>query len=460
MHKPVMRAAALLVILFSASLWAAPVPWLPLENTTAERVPDSVFGGEVVVYEAGPADAETVVLIHGIGDNGARDWRSLIMDLASTYHVVAVDMPGFAASSKGNHLYAPEQLAIAVHGAISKRATQPYSLIGHSLGAAVSLAYAGLYAEEMQRLILVDMPGVLHRTVYTRFLSDQGAAMLGGMFPLGGDWVNELLTSQLEQLEVRGFNPALLLHSPMLRQQLLGGDPKVISAYAVAQHDYSRALRDLRVPTLVLWGEQDQVTPLRTGQLVAATIPDARLKVFPEVGHVPMAQVPQAFNATIRDELSGRLASLPAYALVPEAPESGRKLSCKNRTGMRFSGQIKQLQLVNCKDVVIERANIGHLAVSGGNVHLLNTHVFDGIDAHNTRLKLTAGSVRGEMPLTLKGSAVDAAGTHFISDYDLAKNDGNAPATLVFSVAVQEDKSGRSRSLHEVVSLPAKGIWP
>lgn len=453
-----------LALCFAASwisgLQAAPVAWLPMENTRAERVSDPVFGGEIMVYEAGPEDAPTVALIHGIGDNGARDWRSLMIDLAPDYHVIAVDMPGFAASSKGNHLYAPDQLAVAVHGAISGRAKQPYSLIGHSLGATVSLAYAHLYSSEMQRLVLVDMPGVLHRYVFTRYLGEQGAQRMQGVVPLNTDWLSGLLTSQMAQLEARGLDPSVLLYSPWLRQNLFAGDPKAISAYAMAQHDFSAALRDLRLPTLLIWGELDPLAPLRTGQMVAAIVPGARLKVFEGVGHVPMAQVKNDFNAAIRDELSGRLSSMPAYALQASPPESGRIARCENRSSMRFSGEIKRLELENCTDAVVDSANIGRMEIDGGSVEIINSNVFEGIRASNAQLEMTAGSVRGEIPLILKGTHVDAAGTLFISDYDLAKNEGAEPLDIVFSVAVQRSLSGRSRTLHELVRLSPGQIWP
>ena len=431
-----------------------------MDNASVERVADPVFGGQISVYQAGPRDAPSVVLVHGIGDNGARDWRSVITDLARDYHVVAVDMPGFATSSKGNHLYAPEQLAVAVHGAIQAYAKPPYNLIGHSLGASVSLAYAQLYGDELQRLILVAVPGVLHRTVYTQYLGEQGAARLQATTPMPADWLTGLIATQLQQLEAGGFNPALLLHSPWARQQLMRGDPKMISAYALAQHDYGPALRDLRVPTLLLWGDLDPLAPLRTAQLLGGVINGARLKVLSGIGHMPMLESPQAFNAVMRDALAGRLENLPAYRLPAVEPTTDRVGRCENKPGMRFTGDYQRINLANCDNAVIEHANVGTVEVSGGSVHLINSHVFDGIKARSSRLQLTAGSVRGEPPLTLAATLVDAAGTRFISDYDVAENLGSTPLIMVFSVAAHNGVVGHSRLLHEVVSVPATSFWP
>lgn len=448
------------IVLVSVKAIAAPVNWLPLESAEAERVAEPVFNGSMVVYEAGPRDAEPVVLIHGIGDGGARDWRSLIIDLAQEYHVIAVDLPGFGESSKGNHLYAPEQLALAVHKALAGRTDQSFSLIGHSLGAAVSMAYAHLYPDELRRLVIVDMPGVLHRAVYSRFLSNQGLGMLGSLSPAGSDWIAALLAKQLEQLELSGMNPAKLLYSPQARQNFMAGNPKIIAAYAAAEHNYTDALRDLRVPTLVLWGAEDPLTPLRTGQVVAGVVPGARLQVLPGAGHMPLQQTPKAFIAAVRAELSGRLEMLPAYALDLDKPTTQRSATCENEANQNYSGSIQKLTLINCTHTTIDGANIGELVIIGGDAHVINSHVFNGINARATQLRLTAGSVRGEPPMLLAAADVDAAGTRFISEFDVAHNRGDTPVSLWFSVASQQDETGSSSSLHEILSLPGGAVWP
>lgn len=457
----VLRASALVLLFHALPAWAASVSWLPLQNTSAERVSEPVFGGTMMVYEAGNQNAEPVVLIHGVGDGGARDWRELIVDLARDYRVIAVDLPGFAGSSKGNHLYAPDQLALAVQGALEGRVNQPFSLIGHSLGAAVSMAYAHLYPEQINRLILANMPGVLHRTVYSRFMADQGAAWLDSFSPMGGgSLVSALLASQLEQLELKGFNPSMLLYSPVARQQFLGGDPKLIAAYAAVEHDFSSALRDLRVPTLVVWGENDPLTPLRIGQIVAASIPGARLQLLPGAGHMPLQQTPETFIAAVRAELSGRFAGLPPYALTAKKPVSDRDETCKNQTNNVYTGNLRSLKLINCDNVVIEDANIGELDIIGGGAHMINSHVFRGASVSGASLKLTAGSITGEPPLTLSGSDIDAAGTRFISEYDIARNRGSQPVSLAFSVAAHENPVGSRRVFHEILRLPGGSVWP
>src|SRR3954463_4814318 len=85
-----------------------PADWIGLRSASAQLVDEPVFAGKVMLYRAGRRDAEPIVLVHGIGQEGARDWRYVIQALAAEHDVWALDLPGFGASDKGNHLYSPD----------------------------------------------------------------------------------------------------------------------------------------------------------------------------------------------------------------------------------------------------------------------------------------------------------------------------------------------------------------
>src|SRR3979490_1691379 len=76
-------------------------------GTEAHRIDEPVFGGQMVVYEAGRGNAREILLVHGIGPEAARDFRDHIPWLKKSFHVVAVDPPGFGASDRANVLYSP-----------------------------------------------------------------------------------------------------------------------------------------------------------------------------------------------------------------------------------------------------------------------------------------------------------------------------------------------------------------
>ena len=94
---------------YGAEEIAAPKANVP--GTEAHRIDEPVFGGQMIVYEAGRGNAREILLVHGIGEEAARDFRDHIAWLQKSFHVVAVDLPGFGASDKANVLYSPGNYA-------------------------------------------------------------------------------------------------------------------------------------------------------------------------------------------------------------------------------------------------------------------------------------------------------------------------------------------------------------
>src|SRR5882672_1522432 len=90
-------------------------------GTEAHRIDEPVFGGQMVVYEAGRGNAREILLVHGIGDEAARDFRDHIAWLKKSFHVVAVDLPGFGASDKANVLYSPANYALVLKHVVGRR---------------------------------------------------------------------------------------------------------------------------------------------------------------------------------------------------------------------------------------------------------------------------------------------------------------------------------------------------
>jgi pimeloyl-ACP methyl ester carboxylesterase len=434
-----------------------PADWIDVKGATAEWVSEPVFGGRVMLYRAGPRGAAPVVLIHGLGQNGARDWSETIPALAGEFEVFALDLPGFAASDKGNHLYSPENFARVIDAVVAPRVSKPFTLIGHSMGGAVSLAYAAAYPERLSRLILVDMAGVLHRTIYAGFLSRLGAQLATGMYPEGAPWFDAVVRNVLMRAEgVSGLNHMALQLAPM-RQRMLGGDPNAIAAFALVQHDFSHALRSVKAPTLVIWGSEDRVAPLRTGQLAASTIPGARLVILHGVGHSPQLQLPGRFNAIVLDELHGRGETRP-YALPLAELRSDRVATCDGQAGQFFSGDYRQISLNRCSNAQITEARVGLLLATDSSVTIMNSHILGGINAKNSRLELTGGSVKGQPALVLDTAGVDAAGTRFVSTSPIADNRGTVPLSLHLSVT-ETVRNGTPEYVHEVVRLAPEQAW-
>jgi pimeloyl-ACP methyl ester carboxylesterase len=443
----------LLGILLTAKVHGSPpFDWMRAPNAAAELVEEPVFGGRVALYRAGPRGAqvpsEAVVLVHGLGRNAARDWEYVIPALAERYSVYALDLPGFGHSDKGNHLYSPHNFARVLEAVLEKRVPRPFALIGHSMGGPVALAYIGAYPQRVRRLILVDAAGVLHRSVYAEFLGRVAAQRAMGMDSPWFDSVVRAIQLRAENWPLRG---ELALERAGVRRRLLRGDPNAISAFAMVEHDFSQIVRAIRAPTLIIWGAQDTIAPPRTGQALASSIPGARLIVLEGAGHAPQVQMPERFNPLVLDEIDGRQIAVPVYALGKGPLREKRVGRCDAKRYEQFTGDYEKLVLDNCRDAEITNARIGYLRSEHSTVRIVNSYVRDGVDAKNSRLEFTGGIVAGS--LVIDATSVDAAGTRFENPHAIARNAGEIPAVLRFSVSEVSLAGNAPRSLHDIVRL-------
>jgi pimeloyl-ACP methyl ester carboxylesterase len=409
-----------------------------------------------MLYRAGRRAGPAVVLIHGLGQNGARDWAKLIPALAESHDIYALDLPGFGQSDKGNHLYSPANFARVIEAVAGAHIARAFVLIGHSMGGAVSLAYAAAYPQRLERLILVDMAGVLHRAVYAEFLSRLGA-QAAGVSPEDAPWFTASVRAVLTRAESIPFGGERILSSALVRQQLLRGDPNAITAYTLVEHDFGEALRAVKAPTLVIWGSDDKVAPLRTGQMAAATIANARLTIVRGAGHAPMLQMPERFNAIVLDELQGKTEG-PPYALQKAPIEGARIGICDSQRAQHFIGDYKEIRLDKCADAQITQARIGLLLARDSTVRIVNSHIDGGIDAKNSRLELTAGVVGGSPPLALDATDVDAAGTRFESEGAIVENRGRVGVRLFLSVT-ETVRAGTLQRVHDVIPRAPHTRW-
>ena len=118
---------------------------------------ESVFNSSILVLEAGDKKAPPLLLVHGLGVLGMQDWFGVIPELTKHYHVIAIDLPGFAHSENPEGRYSPRNYAAVLAEVVDHYIAEPTSVVGHSMGGAVSLYFAGKknnFAGECEPLII------------------------------------------------------------------------------------------------------------------------------------------------------------------------------------------------------------------------------------------------------------------------------------------------------------------
>lgn len=160
-------------------------------------------------------------------------------------------------------------------------------LIGHSNGGRIALSFATQHPQALERLILVDSGGIYHNELPLRVKRLVfGAAAKVGKKITSSPKLRNLLYRLAHESDYKNA-------TPHMRQTMTN----LISV------DLTPQLKNIHIPTLIIWGEQDRSTPVSDAHLMHQSIPNSRLYILPEAGHSPHATHPKEVASEILKEI-------------------------------------------------------------------------------------------------------------------------------------------------------------
>ena len=386
-----------------------------LPGYRTEIIQDHVWGGGAYLMQAGPEDGPPVVMVHGIGAGASRDWHPLIGALGDRYRVTTFDLPGFGHSAKGNEAYTPADYTRFVEDVVSSYVQPPFILIGHSMGGAISLAYAAKHPADVAQLILIDVAGVLHRKAFIRALVDHSVdEMIEDSDDSEARW-QRLGRRVLAPISPTSVDPSVLVSSKSKRRIALGGDPMKIAGFALLLEDFGPALDRIRVPPLLIWGTDDTIAPLRTGHVLASRIRGAHLELIEGAGHNPMRDAPVQIAALVDSWLSGTLAPDGATDdFVTDAHRIGR---CYSQRNVVFEGSYRRIDINGCKQVLLRDVSVEVLRIYRSTVEIVDSDIGGGdvgLIVERSEIQMTAGRIHGDVAIRATSSELDLAGVTII----------------------------------------------
>jgi 3-oxoadipate enol-lactonase len=263
----------------------------------------AVEGIDLRVHVEGSPDAPVLVLLHAFPLHGGM-WSAQVKALADRWRVIVPDFRGFGGSDVGQGQYAIDFFAddlFAILDAPTLGVAQPIVACGLSMGGYVLLRAVEREPDRFRALILADTrsgadndEARLKRLGAVRTMKEKGAAGYADVFADGA------------------LGPATKSNRPEVVQQvkeIVRGNPVVgmIGAQLAmaSRTDTTAALPKIKVPTLVVVGADDALTPPDASKQMAAQIPGARLEILPGVGHLPPLEAPDAFNQALKPFLNG-----------------------------------------------------------------------------------------------------------------------------------------------------------
>lgn len=240
----------------------------------------------------------TLVLVHGFPLD-SRMWAAQLQALSDHARVIAPDLRGFG-QSKSEGPFTIESLADDLHALLAEMNALPCVLAGLSMGGYVALAFAKKYAADLRGLILVD----------TKAEADTAEQKQGrqkmidtARSPAGAAAVAEQMLPKMLAKDAATRRPG---QAQELRRIMEGCPPKTIENALAAMRDRpdrSGELASIRVPTLILVGDGDQITPPAVAETMAKAIPGAQLAVVHGAGHMAPLEQPEQVNRAIRQFL-------------------------------------------------------------------------------------------------------------------------------------------------------------
>ncbi|MEO1629035.1 MAG: alpha/beta hydrolase [Bacteroidota bacterium] len=227
-------------------------------------------------------DGEPLLLLHGLF-GALSNFSGIISHFGEQYNVVVpilpiFDLPIVNVSVSGMVDYVCEF--------VDHKQFDAVNVLGNSLGGHISLLFALARPEKIHTIILTGSSGLFENS-------------LGSTFPKRGDY--DFIKKKTEDIF---YNPAVATKDLVDEvYNIINDRNKAIRVIATAKsairHNLGDKLHQIKVPTLLAWGKQDNVTPAFVGEKFNELIENSELVLFDECGHAPMMELPDQFNEVL-----------------------------------------------------------------------------------------------------------------------------------------------------------------
>ncbi|MFO0599319.1 MAG: alpha/beta fold hydrolase [Myxococcaceae bacterium] len=272
---------------------------MPGEPTEATYL--TVDGTRVRYVDVG--EGPPVVLLHGFASS-IENWAAVMPRLVKDHRVIALDLRGFGWTDRPVADYSPPAQAKLVAELLKERGvTGKVSIVAHSWGSSVALAFALAQPDRVERIALYDA------WVYE--------SQLPSMFHMArAQGIGELLFSlfydqRAEERMTLGFYDPDFVTEPFVEavQRAFDRPGTRFAALETVRgmkfDEVEQTYQRIKVPTLLLWGREDVVTPLSVGERLVRQLPNSKLVVFPRCGHFPMLEAASESTRELRVFLGG-----------------------------------------------------------------------------------------------------------------------------------------------------------
>lgn len=286
---------------------------LPLDELKAKYAPSPsrfmrVQGMDVHYRDEGNAQhTEPVVLLHGTGSS-LHTWEPCVRSLKKDHRIITLDLPGFGLTGPNpQRVYSSDFYVAFIEAFLRQVGVDRCVIGGNSLGGGIAWHFAYTHPRQVAKLILIDAAG------YPTVSQSRPIAFSLAKIPVIKHALNRITPYPLAIKSIKNVyaHPERVTDSVVNRYYELflreGNRQAFVDRMAhVSTTEQTHRLREIGIPTLILWGAEDRLIPLENAYRFHEDLPNDTLIVISDAGHVPMEEAPESTVAAIQGFLRSR----------------------------------------------------------------------------------------------------------------------------------------------------------
>lgn len=427
-------------------------------------IEEPVFKSKICVIETGDKKNETVLLIHGLGENGILDWIDVIPELEKNYHVLALDLPGFGNSETPKGNLSPTNYAKIIRWLVQKDGKKKITVVGHSLGGAIALRFAATHPESVKKLILVDTAGILEKTAFLKHMAQKpGNEEDSTKNKFFKSQFNKFVGTFIEEKQ----DISILTKDNEITMGILFKNKTVANvAMALINEDFTDAIQTLQMETTIIWGELDNTAPLRIGKLLEKRLKNASLHIIKKGEHSVMASHTKKFNQLLLASLENH--SKPKKSIPVE--KSQGDLICTKEWNKTYTGTYDKIILRNCVNFNLNNITAEQIIIenSDGEIYDLTLRSTEtALDVKDSVVRITVANITGKIGIRTNNGRLDLAGITLVASETGAKF-LDEESYMIFSVSdlstplfkenIHKVYRGENTTLEEIILNTPKSI--
>ena len=269
--------------------------------------------------DQGNTQGSPLVLVHG-SNASLHTWEPWIKILGATYRVITLDLPGHGLTGAvPTNRYDSDAQVQTVAALMQHLGINRFALGGNSMGGGVTWRYALQNPQHVSAMILVNASGLPGWREDSASITNEDSGPLVFRL-LRKPWFRRI-AAQLDarSLTAQGLRAAFddeskvtddmidLYYNMGMRTGTRAATIARFAAFGSASPESEADLATLGMPTLILWGETDAIIPVGHANRFAEILPDTKLIIYPNVGHLPMEEIPERSAADTLSFLQAQL---------------------------------------------------------------------------------------------------------------------------------------------------------